>query len=68
MLSTLAREPVLYTQQLVSQKCLRLLLELLQLSNADIVSAAMDLLTDLTDAESVEDINEVRSTSCFWGV
>jgi beta-catenin-like protein 1 len=57
-LMALAGEPALY-MQLVSQKCLPLLLELLQHGNMDIVSAAIDLLTDLTDADSVEDVDEV---------
>jgi hypothetical protein len=57
-LMALAGEPSLYTQ-LVRQGCLPLLLELLQHGNMDIVTAAVDLLKDLTEADSVEDIDEV---------
>jgi beta-catenin-like protein 1 len=61
-LSALAGEPVLYTQ-LVEQQTVPLLLELLQHENIDIVSPVVELFKDLTDADSVEDLEEV-CTSC----
>jgi beta-catenin-like protein 1 len=59
-LMALAGEPELY-KQLVAQGCLPLLLELLQHANMDIVSSVVELLKDLTDADSVEDLDEVRA-------
>lgn len=57
-LSALAGEPELYNQ-LVDQNSVPLLLELLQHENIDVVSAVVELLRDLTDGESVEDLDEV---------
>eukprot|EP00892_Ulva_mutabilis_P003222 jgi/Ulvmu1/12900/UM098_0088.1 len=56
-LSALAGEPELYNQ-LVDQKSVPLLLELLQHENVDVVLAVVELLRDLTDADSVEDLDE----------
>ena len=61
-LIALAGEPELY-RQLIAQGCTPLLLELLQHGNMDIVAAALDLIKDLTDADSVEDLDEVRQFS-----
>lgn len=63
-LSALAGEPVLYTQ-LVEQQIVPLLLELLQHENIDIVSPVVELFKDLTDADSVEDLEEVWPRSHF---
>lgn len=57
-LSALAGEPVLYTQ-LVEQQTVPLMLELLQHENIDIVTPVVELFKDLTDADSVEDLDEV---------
>ena len=58
-LMALAGEAELY-KQLAAQGCLPLLLELMQHANMDIVSATVELLKDLTDADSVEDLEDVR--------
>jgi beta-catenin-like protein 1 len=58
-LSALAGEPELYTQ-LVEQQCVPMMLELLQHENIDIVTSVVELLKDLTDADSVEDLDEVQ--------
>lgn len=57
-LSALAGEPELY-KQLVEQNSVSLLLELLHHENIDIVLAVVELFRDLTDADSVEDLDEV---------
>jgi beta-catenin-like protein 1 len=62
-LMALAGEAELYSQ-LVSQQCLPLLLELLQHANMDIVSSVVDLLQELTEADSVEDLEEARPLTC----
>jgi len=59
-LSALAGEPELYNQ-VVDQGSVPLFLELLQHDNIDIVLAVVELLRDLTDAESVEDLDEACS-------
>ena len=63
-LMALAGEAELYTQLNVQQS-LPQLLELLQHANLDIVSAVVDLLQELTEADSVEDLDEVRTACSF---
>ena len=58
-LSALAGEPELY-KQLVDQRSIPLLLELLHHENIDIVVAVLELFRDFTDADSIEDLDEVR--------
>lgn len=61
-LMALAGEAALYSQ-LVAQGCVPLMLELLQHANIDISGATLDLLAELTEADSVEDLEEAR---CRW--